>query len=329
MRCGAVRCGAVRCGAVRCRAQGRGRHPPARRLDGRGGTGRWNRRRPGPHHPPPEETPLPHPVTLTWDHDGLRPITQTERITTADAPQHVIDTRFFAIITDLVGTPTELIDTTGDIAWHTRTTLWGTTTWSTDSTAYTPLRFPGQYHDLETGLHHNYFRHYDPETARYITVDPLGIEPAPNPWSYVANPHIWTNRLGLAPDCADSFPIYRTPKARDAEYELAHGPNPLNHQAGVDIGGGFRSDGSVYFGERSVAAEYISPTGRNFATGMVRYDMHPKFLEEFTDPRYMKVYDWGGPSGNPRMEFVIPVDKLDRIFELTLGGSWIPGEGRG
>ena len=70
-------------------------------------------------------------------------------------------------------------------------TLWGTTAWSANSTAYTPLRFPGQYHDPETGLHYNYFRHYDPETARYLTPDPLGLTPAPNPATYVQNPHGW------------------------------------------------------------------------------------------------------------------------------------------
>ncbi|NJQ02064.1 HNH/endonuclease VII fold putative polymorphic toxin, partial [Streptomyces zingiberis] len=163
---------------------------------------------------------LPHPVTLTWDHDGHRPITQTERITATDAPQHVIDTRFFAIITDLVGTPTELIDTTGDIAWHTRTTLWGTTTWPRHSTTYTPLRFPGQYHDPETGLHHNYYRHYDPETARYTSIDPLGIDPAPNPIIYVSNPHMWVDPLGLAPEC-DGTPSHKILPSRNAAFREA------------------------------------------------------------------------------------------------------------
>ncbi|MFI6545557.1 putative T7SS-secreted protein [Streptomyces prunicolor] len=143
---------------------------------------------------------LPNPVTITWDHQGLRPIAQTERITAADAPQDEIDSRFFAIVTDLVGTPTELIDEQGDIAWHTRTTLWGTTAWAANSTAYTPLRFPGQYFDPETGLHYNFFRHYDPETARYLTPDPLGLLPAPNPATYVPNPHTRSDSLGLAPD---------------------------------------------------------------------------------------------------------------------------------
>ncbi|MFF9803271.1 RHS repeat domain-containing protein, partial [Streptomyces rochei] len=143
---------------------------------------------------------LPNPVTLTWDHQGLRPIAQTERITAADAPQAEIDSRFFAIVTDLVGTPSELIDEQGEIAWHTRSTLWGTTAWATDSTTYIPLRFPGQYYDPETGLHYNYFRHYDPETGRYLTSDPLGLATAPNSSTYVHNPLISSDHLGLSPD---------------------------------------------------------------------------------------------------------------------------------
>ncbi|MFD7710619.1 DUF6531 domain-containing protein [Streptomyces sp. NPDC059786] len=143
---------------------------------------------------------LPHPVTLTWDHQGLRPITQTERITSADAPQSEIDSRFFAIVTDLVGTPSELVDERGEIAWRTRSTLWGITAWATDSTAYTPLRFPGQYFDPETGLHYNFARYYDPDTARYCTPDPLGLAPAPNPVTYIRNPYTKFDHLGLAPD---------------------------------------------------------------------------------------------------------------------------------
>ncbi|MFJ8586387.1 putative T7SS-secreted protein [Streptomyces sp. NPDC093595] len=132
-------------------------------------------------------------VVLTWDHAGLRPLTQTERRTDTD------DERFFAIVTDLIGTPTELIDESGDLAWRTRTTLWGTTTWNRDASAYTPLRFPGQYFDPESGLHYNYFRYYDPESARYLSQDPLGLSPAPNPATYVHNPHTGSDPLGLSP----------------------------------------------------------------------------------------------------------------------------------
>ncbi|MGW2646763.1 DUF6531 domain-containing protein [Streptomyces sp. NPDC001393] len=134
-------------------------------------------------------------VTLTWTYDGLRPLTQAERRHVDDSE---IEQRFYAIVTDLVGTPTELVDEHGDIAWRARTSLWGTTAWSRSAIAHTPLRFPGQYHDPETELHYNYFRHYDPETARYITPDPLGLAPAPNPVAYVRNPHTWADPLGLS-----------------------------------------------------------------------------------------------------------------------------------
>ncbi|GHG66141.1 putative T7SS-secreted protein [Streptomyces griseocarneus] len=166
---------------------------------------------------------LPNPVTLTWDHDGLRPVAQTERISAADAPQREIDSRFFAIVTDLVGAPTELVDESGTITWRTRTTLWGTTTWPKDSTAYTPLRFPGQYFDPETALHYNVHRHYDPETARYTTPDPLGLAPAPNPATYVHNPHTWADPLGLSgcpPRGEKSNPFSRA-EAEKAAHELA------------------------------------------------------------------------------------------------------------
>ncbi|MFE0374764.1 putative T7SS-secreted protein [Streptomyces inhibens] len=141
-------------------------------------------------------------VSLTWDHQGLTPIAQTERRTTSPSPaqanQRVIDQRFFAIVTDLVGSPTDLVSESGDIAWRTQSTLWGSTTWNGDASAYTPLRFPGQYFDPETQLHYNHFRLYDPITARYLSNDPLGLRPSPNPVAYVINPHSWADPLGLA-----------------------------------------------------------------------------------------------------------------------------------
>ncbi|MFD7610470.1 putative T7SS-secreted protein [Streptomyces sp. NPDC059828] len=178
---------------------------------------------------------LPHPVATTWDYRGLHPLAQTERLLSADTPQEAIDDRFFAIVTDLVGTPTELIDESGDLAWHTRSTLWGTTTWAKSSTAYTPLRFPGQYFDPETGLHYNYFRHYDPETARYLSADPLGLAPAPNSTAYVHNPHTRIDHLGLAPYRSGDSPMRN------------RGPDELN---GPDVGAvlpGGRPDGELVF----------------------------------------------------------------------------------
>jgi len=147
-------------------------------------------------------------TTWEWQPDTFRPLTQAERrpangaddANDADgADQAWFDAQFHAIITDLVGTPTELVAPDGTLAWHARTTLWGVTAPPAPDQPSCPLRFPGQYHDPESTLSYNYHRHYDPTTARYETPDPLGLGPSPNPQGYVDNPLSWLDPLGLTP----------------------------------------------------------------------------------------------------------------------------------
>jgi RHS repeat-associated protein len=51
-----------------------------------------------------------------------------------------------------------------------------------------PLRFQGQYFDEETGLHYNRHRYYDPDKARYLTQDPVGLAGGFNLYRYARNP---------------------------------------------------------------------------------------------------------------------------------------------
>ena len=132
-----------------------------------------------------------------WEPDSFRPLTQTERAPLRDALQEWVDEQFYAIVTDLVGTPTEMLNPDGALVWRAQSTLWGALLTPTPAGAHTPLRFPGQYHDPETGLNYNYHRYYDPTTARYGTNDLLGLEPGPNPHAYVFNPTGWVDPLGL------------------------------------------------------------------------------------------------------------------------------------
>ncbi|WP_438484944.1 DUF6531 domain-containing protein [Streptomyces sp. S186] len=140
--------------------------------------------------------------TWDWDPGTHRAATQLDRVweTKDELPQSEVNRRFHAIVTDLIGTPRELVTLSGEIAWRASATLWGhSTTHGTSRHGLDcPLRFPGQFFDAETGLHYNLARYYDPDSARYLSPDPLGLEPAPNHHAYVDNPLRWMDPLGLA-----------------------------------------------------------------------------------------------------------------------------------
>ncbi|MFK0313326.1 RHS repeat-associated core domain-containing protein [Pseudomonas sp. NPDC090233] len=60
-----------------------------------------------------------------------------------------------------------------------------------------PLRFQGQYFDIETGLHYNRYRYYDPQIGRFISRDPIGLLGGLNAYGYAPNPIEWTDPYGL------------------------------------------------------------------------------------------------------------------------------------
>ncbi|BBA32302.1 cell-wall associated Rhs family protein with YD-repeats [Methylocaldum marinum] len=112
----------------------------------------------------------------------------------------------YSVHTDPLGTPRELTDTDGRIAWSARYSAWGQrlgpvlleadrhTPFATDC----PLRYPGQYADDETGLHYNTFRYYDPEIGRFISPDPIGLVGGFNLYQYAPNATGWIDPLGWA-----------------------------------------------------------------------------------------------------------------------------------
>ena len=106
----------------------------------------------------------------------------------------------YSYVVDQVGAPLELIDGSGEVAWSCTFHAWGKVKDNGRPAAEMPFRFQGQYYDSETGLHYNRYRYYDPDTGRYISQDPVGLNGGINLYRYGPNPTWWVDPYGLNGD---------------------------------------------------------------------------------------------------------------------------------
>ncbi|WPD24572.1 MAG: RHS repeat-associated core domain-containing protein [Candidatus Electrothrix scaldis] len=100
-------------------------------------------------------------------------------------------------INDHLGTPQIITDDSGAVVWQAEYLPFGNVNISV-AQIENNLRFPGQYYDVETGLHYNWNRYYSPETGRYIAADPIGLDGGMNLYAYVGgNPINSVDVFGL------------------------------------------------------------------------------------------------------------------------------------
>jgi RHS repeat-associated protein len=108
-------------------------------------------------------------------------------------PIAVIDTvadgaPLYHVITDHLYRPIAMYDSTGTQVWSAVWEPFGALH-SVSGALALDARFPGQWYQLETGLHYNWHRHYDPTLGRYTQPDPLGLEAGANRFTYaLGNP---------------------------------------------------------------------------------------------------------------------------------------------
>ena len=181
---------------------------------------------------------------------------------------------------DHLGTPQELTDCEGKVAWSAQYKAWGQAKQAISDAAYkagihNPIRFQGQYFDEETGLHYNRHRYYDPHAGRFISRDPIGLLGGLNLHQYAPNPTGWLDTLGLSrcPSNPATVDKDRKGRWRDARGRFAKNPGwPANFgfAAGKDSTvtlspgtqidrfgrptGGFVAPAGTPFGDRALPA---------------------------------------------------------------------------
>ncbi|MCW9057982.1 MAG: RHS domain-containing protein [Gammaproteobacteria bacterium] len=112
--------------------------------------------------------------------------------------------KVYFVHNDHLKTPKVLTDEAGNVVWSASHDPFGMAAVDEDPDGdgvkvVLNVRFPGQYFDVETGLHYNYFRTYDPGTGRYLESDPIGLRGGLNTYAYAeGNPLLFTDPMGLA-----------------------------------------------------------------------------------------------------------------------------------
>ncbi len=87
---------------------------------------------------------------------------------------------------DHLGRPIRLTGPAKVTAWAVEWLPWGGVHSITGSETLN-ARFPGQWFQVESGLHYNWHRHYDPSIGRYTQPDPLGFVDGPSLYAYARN----------------------------------------------------------------------------------------------------------------------------------------------
>jgi len=180
--------------------------------------------------------------------------------------------RPYHIHVDHRATPVLVTQQGSTVAWRARIAPFGHADVDPGATIDMPLRFPGHYHDAETGLHYTRYRYYSPELGRYLQPDPIGQAGGANLYAYSTNPLKRVDVRGLcektqpnaAPDSDDEPTLVNRVPPQEPEPE---GPVHVDPRVLVDdaVNGGaiiIQGDPAFQAGARSDLENMAgTPTG--------------------------------------------------------------------
>lgn len=129
------------------------------------------------------------PDVVNWEFEpgGFVPIGKVER------------GQGYLCVNDINGAPRELLDQAGRMVWAANLSTNGLIQAELPGSSIIncPIRFQGQWQDIETTSCYNRFRYFDPYSARYVSMDPLGLAGGTNQFVYTSNSNLWIDPYGL------------------------------------------------------------------------------------------------------------------------------------
>jgi RHS repeat-associated protein len=140
----------------------------------------------------------------------------------------------YTVHSDHLGRVMELIDEQGNVVWSDTSGVWGEGRKESGGVECI-FGSAGQIWDADAQLYYNRYRYYEPETAHYITPDPIGIWGGLDAYRYVADPVNFRDPLGLK--CrgkADDPYLYRGDSRPPSEI-CSQGFQQSNPNAGLTV----------------------------------------------------------------------------------------------
>lgn len=165
---------------------------------------------------------------------------------------------------DHLGTPRVVIDPVRNVAiweWSNKSEVFGNQIPSVDpdgdGVAFElALRFPGQQATDASGLFYNYFRDYDPASARYVESDPVGLNAGVSTYGYViSNPARFTDPLGLTTTLITTYD-FGIANHSAIHVSIPGKPDFLYDPSGSYAPGGRRGTGGLFEGRDASLASY-------------------------------------------------------------------------
>ncbi|MBN8614635.1 MAG: hypothetical protein J0L92_28810 [Deltaproteobacteria bacterium] len=171
--------------------------------------------------------------------------------------------RRWTIASDHLGTPSEMYDELGRLAWKMQLDVLGRTELEAGSPGDCPWRRAGQYDDQLSPLWYNRYRYYDVDTDRYASVDPIHPFGGLRGFAYVADPIWWIDPLGLNTTLGDFGERIARRYAEGLNHTIV---GSLQNSSGHGIDLITRdSSGTLHFWEVKVNTARLSPDQRSGA----------------------------------------------------------------